>query len=296
VQNADASHSPNGFLPSDLMVGLGPVAAPPSMEAALRQQKTLLSAVLDMVDELVVVLDAEGIIRQVNRTCCTVSSQTAEALRGRRFWDALAPSDEADLVRGVLHSALSDQMAGSFASDVSGPGGSRCRVNWTLRVLGDDPTSASIVLTGVDCRRREQHVQDLDRKRTIAEEVAEVLKTLGASPADATTPNGKEADTRSGQRRPVHRRQRIAPMFGGMLPSPRKFFEAECRDVGPSGIALVLERPPDFEFLVVELGTPPNAAYFTAQVVRVAGVRLHGRKKYLVGCGFTGKVEMRGLN
>ena len=81
-------------------------------------------------------------------------------------------------------------------------------------------------------------------------------------------------------------------MVDGAMPSPRDFFEVDCRDISASGIAFVLDRSPSFESLVVALGRPPSVKHFTTRVVRVAQMEQDGRTRYLVGCRFLGRVQV----
>jgi len=97
-------------------------------------------------------------------------------------------------------------------------------------------------------------------------------------------------ELRAAPRRAFEYRQRIAPMFGRTMPSQKKFFEVQCKDISASGIGFYMDRSPDFHTLVVELGSPPKERYFLAQVARVAKVQRDGKKQYLVGCRFTGKM------
>jgi hypothetical protein len=41
---------------------------------------------------------------------------------------------------------------------------------------------------------------------------------------------------------------------------------------------------------VVGLGTPPKLTYLTAQVVHITRTERHGRRVYLVGCSYVGRV------
>ncbi len=66
----------------------------------------------------------------------------------------------------------------------------------------------------------------------------------------------------------------------------------ECEDISAGGIAFHLNRPPDFETLVVALGKPPQRSYVSARVVRCVATDRNGLHGCLVGCCFTGKVSL----
>jgi len=99
-------------------------------------------------------------------------------------------------------------------------------------------------------------------------------------------------DMRSSPRRAYHYRQKIAPIYGGCIPARKDFFEVECRDISAGGIAFYLPRQPDFDSLVVSLGRAPKESYFTARVVRTEPVERSGQRMRLVGCCFTGRIQI----
>ena len=102
----------------------------------------------------------------------------------------------------------------------------------------------------------------------------------------------RPADHRVSPRRDFRYEQLIAPYRGSRRPTRGEFYFVECRDLSGGGIAIYLPEPPDFENLVVALGPPRRANYFTAKVVRVQSVTDHGRQVFVVGCRFTGRASM----
>jgi hypothetical protein len=104
--------------------------------------------------------------------------------------------------------------------------------------------------------------------------------------------DGSAEERRHSLRLSYHYSQIIAPMYGGVMPSKRAFFEVECWDISASGISFLLDSLPDFETLVVALGRLPDRHYFTARVMRVARVDREGKTQYLVGCGFLSRVHL----
>lgn len=99
-------------------------------------------------------------------------------------------------------------------------------------------------------------------------------------------------DKRTSPRRRYKYRQSIAPMYGGVIPPRRKFFEVICEDISGGGISFYLDQAPDFDQLVVALGRPPLLTYFTAEVVRTIERVIDGYQVYLVGCRFMGRVHV----
>jgi hypothetical protein len=96
---------------------------------------------------------------------------------------------------------------------------------------------------------------------------------------------------RSSPRRTYQYRQLIAPLIGDRLPARNRFFEAVCEDISAGGISFYLDTPPDFKRVVVGLGQAPQLTFFTATIARVAETEFEGRRQFLVGCRFTGRIR-----
>ncbi|HYW80918.1 MAG TPA: GAF domain-containing protein [Thermoguttaceae bacterium] len=104
-------------------------------------------------------------------------------------------------------------------------------------------------------------------------------------------PNGiVGAEARTSVRRSFNYKQLIAPMYGGVMPSRKTFFQVTCENISAGGFAFYIEEEPDFDYLVIALGQEPMLTYFSARVVRVMRKDHDGKAKYLVGCRFSGRV------
>ncbi|MGQ9575755.1 MAG: GAF domain-containing protein [Thermoguttaceae bacterium] len=212
-----------------------------------------------------------------------------------------------------------------FESQLATKRGPPRRVLWSLcAVRNPAGLIQSLVMTGTD---RTELVEAELQLKCLREQVAggagparpapDRVAGLGRSPAPTQPQPGPQPDPadvlagsleglrpfqllgrkvarelRSSPRRAFKYYQMIAPMFGGVLPKRKKFFEVECEDISAGGIAFYMNRPPDFDTLVVALGRPPAESYLTARVVRVAKKERDGQRLYLVGCRFTGRVNL----
>jgi hypothetical protein len=81
-------------------------------------------------------------------------------------------------------------------------------------------------------------------------------------------------------------------MYGGCIPSRKDFVPVECRDISAGGVAFYMSGRPDFDHLVVALGRHPNQTFFTARVVRAEPTERDGQTQYLVGCRFSGRIQV----
>jgi len=105
---------------------------------------------------------------------------------------------------------------------------------------------------------------------------------------NSDTPKGR--DLRSSPRHEFPYVQKIAPMVGGKAPSADKFFPVCCKDLSRGGVAMLLDRPPDFELFIIALGSPPTPSLVTARVVHCEPFEDNGRTRYQVGCRFVSRV------
>src|SRR5262249_7900073 len=68
-------------------------------EKSLQDERNVVSAILDTVGALVVVLEPNGLISRSNRACERLLGRTAQSMLGQSFWDLFAIPEEA-LARG----------------------------------------------------------------------------------------------------------------------------------------------------------------------------------------------------
>lgn len=109
--------------------------------------------------------------------------------------------------------------------------------------------------------------------------------------------------------------QRIAPRRRAGVPDESEFVEVPCHDLSREGFSFFLSSPPDFDSLVVALGSPPETIYMAAEVAHCEEVLVYpsGAVQYVddpagqlgdddrggqpptpmivVGCRFTGRLR-----
>ncbi len=293
-------------------------------EEELDQQRSFASAILEMVDTLVLTLDADGRVVGMNRASQQVTGFEIEEIRERPFWSVFVVPEELDLIRGIFRSARNERAPCEFEGYLMTKEGSKKRVSWSLKLMSDGKVQ-SIILSGVDQTPKIEMQTELRQVKSIAARATKALKELCAMTEAAPSPPGPDgtASTRattpaekpdSGQdleslpfqpvgavapnelrrsiRRTYHYLQKVAPVMDDRQPRPDQFFEVQCNDISAGGLSFFFARPPAFERLIVALGKEPAVTYFTAHVVRVASVERGGGKAYLVGCKFTGRTQL----
>jgi PAS domain S-box-containing protein len=282
---------------------LTPSIARAKIEEELLQVRLLATSVLELTDSLVLRLDPEGAILEMNEACQRVSGFSAAEVRNQPLVNALVVPEEADLIlkkiRQVRQPTPTDQnLTLHFESQLATKTGGRRHVVWLLRALRDQTGAIiSLVMTGADrtesLRAPAAANPDHGGQGRDAKSSPSGTARSAAEPRPfQRIPKGLRKDLRSSPRRAFKYYQMIAPMFGGQLPARRKFFEVECEDLSAGGMGFYMNRPPDFDTLVVALGRPPEESYLTARVVRVMRADQNGERRYLVGCRFTGRVAL----
>jgi PAS domain S-box-containing protein len=278
------------------------------VEQKLEQTSAIQSGVLEMLDAMVMMLDLDGRVLDMNRACEQLTQYRVDEIRNKPLWSALSAPEEADLLEAIFRGARTDQAPNEFDGYVLAKDGTRHRVAWSLKALCTGEVQ-TILMTGTDQTAQAQTKAELEKVKALAEQTTATLAQLctrlsgpsapsgptqvpvETAPADPILSANSGAERRRSFRRAYRYRQAIAPMTDGVVPTRWEFFEVDCWDISLGGIAFFLDRPPDFQTLVVSLGRPPALNHFTAQVVRVARMEQHGRMRYLVGCRFLERVQ-----
>ena len=289
---------------------LSAVAARLKSEDRLREEQAARSTLLGMVHAVVLTLDAEGRIIDMNPTFQRVTQFTLEELRGRHFWELLVMPQDAELVASIFRGSSTETIPSEFATLLRAKDGTTRRVSWSLKLLRSGGLQ-SVLLAGEDRTDREQTVEQLQKITKLARKAINVyLGTTGqgrvwlpggetsgglgagARPARGATacPPVNSAERRASPRHHYPYVQMIAPYTDQRVPGPDAYFPVECKDISATGVAFFLDSAPDFQRLIMALGPPRRVTRVVCRVVRVAAAEVDGRRKYLVGCGFIGRM------
>ncbi|MEP6509096.1 MAG: PAS domain S-box protein, partial [Gemmatimonadales bacterium] len=136
-------------------------------EQALQEERNVVSAILDTVGALVVVLDSNGRIIRSNRACELISGYSSSEMRDRQFSDLFMSDDE---VRSRAVPGILDALDGKseYESDLITAAGDRRRIAWSnssLPAAGTAP--AYVIATGIDIterKRMEQAVMEISSR------------------------------------------------------------------------------------------------------------------------------------
>jgi len=275
---------PHEFHPDDvqfveaLSQMAGACAAQASAEHELTRQQRCTQGLLDLLDNMVLMLDAQGQVLNINRAGEAVTGFTGEELCGQTVVDALASPETLTQLEEFLAAAALQPGPRELQGSLLTKDHSRRQVLWTAQAVTD---------------KQGQHIATLLQGTCPEQEGTSAGPLIVAEPAGTPQnrqPSGRER--RSSQRCTFEYRQFMAPVLNGELPRRPDFFEVGCRDISSGGIALVLTAPPDSDRAVIALGRDENRIYVMAQVRRVAQESNDRETRYIVGYRFTGRIDI----
>jgi PAS domain S-box-containing protein len=126
-------------------------------EEALEQERNVVSAILDTVGALVVVLDPDGRITRFNRACELTTGYSLEEVRGKRIWDFFLVPEEVDRFKSIFAQLSADLLPEDYQSYWVTRHGVKRLIAWSSTMLpGKNGTTNYIIATGIDITEREQ--------------------------------------------------------------------------------------------------------------------------------------------
>ena len=129
----------------------------------------ILTAVLDAVGALVVVLDRQGRIVHWNRACEETTGYTFAEMKGTYVWDRLLVAEEIEGVRAVFRRLQAGLFPNTHENYWVTRDGSRRMISWSnTAILGSEGVVEFIIGTGINITRE----RELDRKVRVSEHLA----------------------------------------------------------------------------------------------------------------------------
>ncbi len=133
----------------------------------VQRENALLSAILDTVGALVLVLDARGRIVRFNRQCERLTGYSFSEVAGRYVWDLFLRPAEVETVQAVFAGIQAGNFPTSNVNHWLTRDGERRLISWSNTALLDDAGSVEyVVATGLDIthrRRAEDEMRILSR-------------------------------------------------------------------------------------------------------------------------------------
>ncbi len=126
-------------------------------EEALQQERNVVSAILDTVGALVVVLEPDGRILRFNRACELTTGYSVEEVRGKYVWDLFLLPEEVERFQSIFAQLSGDLLPQDYQSYWVTRHGAQRLIAWSSTTLpGGNGTHDYIIATGIDITEREQ--------------------------------------------------------------------------------------------------------------------------------------------
>jgi PAS domain S-box-containing protein len=126
-------------------------------ESALQEERNVLSAILDTVGALVVVVDREGRIVRFNRACELTTGYSFEEVRDHHIWDLFPVPDELEQMRAIFSEPGDGDKPIEYETYWATRDGTPRRISWSNTFLPHRDGSAEfIIVTGIDVTERQR--------------------------------------------------------------------------------------------------------------------------------------------
>ena len=126
-------------------------------EEELHEERNLISAVLDTVGALVVVLDREGRIVRLNRACEQMTGVSAHEAKDHRIWDLFLVPEEREQFRVLFEQICASPARIEYESCWVAGNGSHRTIAWSAAVLpAAKQTPMYVIASGIDITDRKR--------------------------------------------------------------------------------------------------------------------------------------------
>jgi len=120
-------------------------------EQELQEERTVVSAILDTVGALVIVLDRAGRIIRCNRACEQMTGKSFQQARGQPIWDLFVIPEEKEQFKAVFERVCENAHRTEYESSWVGRDGSARTIAWSAAVLSAiNDMPAYIIASGID--------------------------------------------------------------------------------------------------------------------------------------------------
>ena len=125
------------------------------IEEELHEERNFVSAILDTVGALVVVLDNEGRILRFNPACELTTGYSMHEVQGKCLWDLFLLPEEIDRFRASFELLRTDLLPQDYQTYWVTRHGDQRLIAWSSTLLpGNGETARYIIATGIDITER----------------------------------------------------------------------------------------------------------------------------------------------
>lgn len=140
----------------------------------IAEERNFVTAILDTVDAIVVVLDAKGNVVKVNPSFEYLTGYTLEDLKGKSLVSTFFQSNQIDEMTEKMCNLQDSEQPNRYESQIITKNGEFYYISWSNRVLkGTDGSIKHIISTGLDITDRKN---EEDAMRSYKESLKDTLK------------------------------------------------------------------------------------------------------------------------
>jgi PAS domain S-box-containing protein len=126
-------------------------------ERALEEERNIVSAIIDTVGALVVVLDKQGRIVRFNRACEQTTGYRFDEVRGRRIREVFMIPEEIERFTSILDQLQNGVLPNDYESYWLTKTGDRRLISWSGAVLTDNDGGVThMIASGIDVTERKR--------------------------------------------------------------------------------------------------------------------------------------------
>lgn len=163
VREKQATRLEDHSVSGDRLIGSVFEAPVDAIERRPVEDRHLVSALLNTVGAMVVVLDRQGRIILFNRACERITDYSEEEVVGRRVWDLFLLPEEVPAVKAVFERLVSGEFPQEHENRWVTKAGDRRLIAWSNTSLHDaEGEVAYVVGTGIDITERRQGEQEIE--------------------------------------------------------------------------------------------------------------------------------------
>ncbi len=130
---------------------------------SLQEEQNFVSAILDTLDAIVVVLDAKGNFVKVNPSFERLTGYTLDDVRGANFFSVFFRPDQVEVVTQMMSNHKDPELPNRYESRIITKDGHHYFISWSNTMLkGADGSIKNIISTGIDITDR-KHAEDAMR-------------------------------------------------------------------------------------------------------------------------------------
>ncbi|MBW4569502.1 MAG: CHASE3 domain-containing protein [Tolypothrix carrinoi HA7290-LM1] len=152
-------------------------------EESLHKERNFISAILDTVSALVIVLDSQGQIIRFNQACEETTGYSFDEVRGRYFWNLFLLPEEMEPVKAVFQQLKNGEHLKEYENYWVTKNGTRRLIAWSNTILYDDRGAVEYIIgTGIDISDQKRVNRHLTAQHTTTRVLADSTTIAEATP------------------------------------------------------------------------------------------------------------------